>query len=101
MVRRADTLHEVSRLAQLPLPYALSGDYGARDAQNSVRTAAEDRARELITHQINNYIRAEPAAREKLKRTAIDHWTALTGPLGHLRTWANSKMIAAEQTVKE
>lgn len=100
MIRRADTLHEVSRLAVVPLPYALSGDYAARDAQTSVRTAAEERARELITNQINNFVRAEPVARDKLKRVVIDNMALMTGPLAHLRSWTNSKLIAAEQMVK-
>lgn len=100
LVRRADTLREISRLALLPLPYSLTEDYGSRDAQNSVRTAAEDRARELITDQIANYLRAEPVAREKFRRLVMDGWSNLTGPLGHLRGWAQSKLLAAEQIVK-
>jgi len=100
LVRRADTLREISRLALLPLPYSLTEDYSTRDAQNSVQTAAEDRARELITDQIANYLRAEPVAREKFRRLVMDGWTNLTGPLGHLRGWAQSKLLAAEQIVK-
>ena len=100
LVRRADTLREISRLAQIPLPYSLTEDYGARDAQNQLRNSAEDRARELITDQIGKYIRAEPIAREKFRRLVMDGWSNLTGPLGHLRGWAQSKLLAAEQLVK-
>ena len=100
LIRRADTLRELSRLALMDLPYVLTEDYSARDSQKSVRMAAEDRARELITDQIANYVRAEPVAREKFKRLVMDGWSNLTGPLGHLRGWAQSKLIAAEQIVK-
>lgn len=97
-LERADTLREVSRLAtSLTLPYMISEDYAARDALRLVQTRAEDRARELIQEQIQNFARAEENLREKQKRTMLDAWANLTGPLGHLRTWAQSKLAAAEQ----
>lgn len=97
-IERADTLREVSRLAtSLVLPYAISEDYTARDALRLVETRAEDRARELILEQISGFSRAEQDQREKLKRAIVDAWANLTGPLGHLRTWAQSKLTAAEQ----
>ena len=97
-VERADTLREVSRLAtSMTLPYAISDDYTARDALRLVQLRAEDRARELIQEQIQNFVRAEEAQREKQKRAMIDSWANLTGPLGHLRTWAQSKLVMAEQ----
>lgn len=101
LIERADTLREVSRLAILvALPYALSGDYAARDALRLVQTRAEDRARELVQEQINNFSRAEEGQRDKLKRAMLDAWANLTGPLGPLRTWAQSKLAAAEQLNK-
>ena len=97
-LERADTLREVSRLAgSMTLPYAISADYTARDALRLVQTRAEDRARELIQEQIQNFARAEENQREKQKRAMLDAWSSLTGPLSHLRTWAQSKLAAAEQ----
>ena len=100
-IERADTLREVARLAtSLTLPFAISEDYTARDALRLVQTRAEDRARELIQEQLQNYVRAEEILREKQKRAILDSWANLTGPLGHLRTWAQSKLLAAEQQIK-
>lgn len=98
LIERADNLREVSRLAtSVTLPYILSEDYTARDALRLIQTRAEDRARELIQEQVQTFIRAEDNLREKLKRGMLDAWTNLTGPLGHLRPWAQSKLTAAEQ----
>lgn len=98
LIRRADALREVARLATITLPYVLSDDFAARDAQHGVLTAAEDRARELISDQILSYLRAEPIAREKIRHRTMDTWTNLTGPLGHLRPWALAKLTTAEQS---
>lgn len=99
-IERADTLREVSRLTtSMALPYAISSEYSARDAQRMVQTRAEDRARELIQEQVQNFIRAEENLREKQKRAMFDSWANLTGPLGSLRTWAQSKLAAAEQQI--
>jgi hypothetical protein len=97
-IKRADTLREVSRLAtMITLPYSISADYTARDELRLVQTRAEDRARELIQEQIQNFSRAEDNQREKQKRAMLDAWANLTGPLGHLRTWAQNKLTVAEQ----
>ncbi|MBU0752483.1 MAG: hypothetical protein KJ787_06185 [Gammaproteobacteria bacterium] len=98
LIRRADALREVARLATIALPYLLSDDFAARDAQRSVLTAAEDKARELISDQIHSYLRAEPIAREKIRHRNMDTWANLTGPLAHLRPWAISKLNTAEQS---
>lgn len=99
-IERADTLREVSRLAtSMTLPYSIAEDYTARDAMRLVQTRAADRARELIEEQIQNFARAEEHYRTKQKRAILDTWTNLTGPLSHLRTWAQSKLIAAEQQI--
>lgn len=98
LIERADTLREVSRLATLiTLPFSLTEDDSARDVLRLMQTRAEDRSRELILEQIHNFVRAEDNQREKLKRSMLDAWTNLTGPLGHLRTWAQNKLLAAEQ----
>ncbi len=97
-IERADTLREVSRQAtSITLPYALIEEETARDALRLMQTRAESRARELIQEQVLNYVRAEENLRDKQKRTMLETWTNLTGPLGHLRTWAQNKLNAAEQ----
>ncbi len=97
-VERADTLREVSRLAtSMTMPYAVTEDYTARDALRLVQMRAEDRARELIQEQIQNFVRAEENQREKQRRAMLDAWANLTSPLAHLRTWAQSKLIVADQ----
>jgi hypothetical protein len=97
-IERADSLREVSRLAtSLSLPYSITDDYTARDALRLVQTRAEGRARELIQEQIQNFSRAEEAHREKQKRAMLDSWANLTGPLSHLRVWAQNRLTAAEQ----
>lgn len=100
LIERADTLREVARLASsIILPYALGEDYTARDSLRLVQTRAEDRARELINEQVQSFVRAEEVQREKLRRAMLDSWANLTGPLGHLRTWAQSKLVAAQQQI--
>lgn len=97
-VERADSLREVSRLAtSITLPYSIAEDYDARDALRLLQTRAEDRARELIQDQIQNFVRAEEIQREKHRRAMLDAWANLTGPLAHLRSWAQSKLTVAEQ----
>lgn len=98
LIERADTLREVSRLATLiQLPYSIAEEDTARDALRMMRMRAEDRARELIQEQIQNYLRAEDNQLDKQKRAMLETWSNLTGPLGHLRTWAQNKLNAAEQ----
>lgn len=98
LIERADTLREVSRLASsLALPYALSASDAARDSLRLLHTRAEDRARELIQEQLQQYLRADENHREKQTRAMLDAWASLTGPLGHLRTWAQNKLQAARQ----
>ena len=97
LIERADTLREISRLATLlTVPYLITDNYAAVDAVRMVQLRAEDKARELITEDIQHFIRGDEHLRGKLKRAMFDSWTNLTGPLGHLRTWAQSKLTAAE-----
>ena len=96
-IERADTLREVSRLAtMITLPFAIAEDETARDALRLIQMRAEGRSRELIHEQIQNLVRAEEGQREKQKRAMLEAWTNLTGPLGHLRAWAQSKLMTAE-----
>ncbi len=98
LIERADTLREVLRLAtSITLPFSVAEDHTARDGLRLVQTRAEDRARELIQEQIQNFVRADDNIRDKQKRSMHDAWANLTGPLGHLRPWAQSKLTAAEQ----
>lgn len=97
-IERADNLRELARLASLIiLPHSLAANDSARDVLRLVHSRAESRARELIQQQIQSFLRAEPVAREKLKRAMLESWSNLTGPLGHLRTWAQGKLNGAEQ----
>ena len=97
LIERADTLRELSRLSTLvTVPFTLSDNYAATDALRLVHLRAEDRAREIISEDIQKFIRGDEHLRNKLKRTMAEGWTNLTGPLGHLRTWAQSKLTAAE-----
>jgi hypothetical protein len=96
-IRRADTLREVARLASIAVPYKLSDEIEARDYQRRVAQTAEERARELITEQVHAFSRAEGDFREKLRGNMRDDWANLTGPLSHLRSWANNKILVAEQ----
>ncbi|MCX7149734.1 MAG: hypothetical protein NTY05_10055 [Rhodocyclales bacterium] len=97
-IERADALREVSRLVtSITLPFAIAEDDTARDALRQVQMRAEDRARELIQEQIQNLVRAEENQREKQKRAMLEAWSNLTGPLSHLRAWAQSKLMAAER----
>lgn len=97
-IERADNLRELARLAgSLILPYSLGANDSARDALRLVHSRAESRARELIQHQIQVCLRAEPVAQEKFKRAMLESWNNLTGPLGHLRPWAQGKLNSGEQ----
>lgn len=97
-IRRADTMREVARLAGIMVPATLYDDYASRDAAREVLTAAEDRVRELVHEQILGWLRAEPIAQDKIKKSLLDSWANLTGPVGHLRPWALAKLAAAEQS---
>jgi hypothetical protein len=97
LIRRADTLREVARLASIAVPYKLAAEYEARDCQRRVATVAEERARELIVEQVELFSRGESDFREKQRLKMREDWANLTGPLGHLRTWANNRLQVAEQ----
>jgi hypothetical protein len=97
LIRRADTLREIARLANIAIPYKLTSEYEARDHQRRVGLIADERARELITEQVDLYARSDGEFRDKLRLKMRDDWANLTGPLGHLRSWANSRLQVAEQ----
>lgn len=102
LIERADTLRELGRLATMvSLPYSLASDDQARDALRLIQSRAEDRARELIHAQLHALVRAEGTQRDNIKRAILDSWSHLTGPLGHLRTWAQTRMVQAEQQTGE
>jgi hypothetical protein len=97
LLQRADSLREVARLTSIQLPYKLANEIEARDAQRRVAYKAEERARELITEQVDAFRRSEGDFQEKLRGKMREDWANLTGPLSHLRAWANSKLLVAEQ----
>jgi hypothetical protein len=98
-IRRADSLREVGRLAAIAIPYRLTNEYESRDLQRRVLQLAEERARELIDEQIGVFVRAEPGYREKQRGKMREDWMNLTGPLAHLRNWAQNKLNIAEQNL--
>lgn len=98
LIRRADTLREVARLANIAVPYKLANELDAREYQRRVALTAEDRARELVTEQVAEFNRAEGDFKDKLRAKMRDDWSNLTGSLGHLRNWANTRLLAAEQS---
>jgi len=96
-LRRADTLREVARLANVNIPYRIAQEIESRDMQRRVQQVAEQRARELIDEQIAVFVRAEPSYREKQRGKMREDWANLTGVLAHLRNWAQNKLNVAEQ----
>lgn len=98
LIERADGLREIARLASLiSVPYLITDNAMALDALRMVQVRAEEKARELITEDIQHFVRGDEHLRGKLKRMMFEAWTNLTGPLSHLRPWAQSKLTAAEQ----
>ena len=98
-LRRADALREVTRLTNISVPFKVSNEPESRDLQRRVALVAEERARELIMEQVALFGRSDEDFREKLRSKMREDWSNLTGPLAHLRTWANSKLLVAEQQV--
>ncbi|HQR03776.1 MAG: hypothetical protein JSR19_05990 [Proteobacteria bacterium] len=101
MIERADTLREISRLAHLPVPASLYDVLEARDIHRRLQLSAEQRARQLINDQIAAWLRAEQERRAKLRGQMLEDWSNLTGPLGHLRTWAQRQLTTAEQNLPD
>ncbi|HEY6897184.1 MAG TPA: hypothetical protein VI279_07975 [Rhodocyclaceae bacterium] len=97
-IERADTLREVARLSTVHLPSNLQGAEEAREAQRRLLIAAEQKAKDLVAEHIAAWIKAEPERRDKLRSQMNDDWANLSGPLGHLRTWAQRQFTAAEQS---
>jgi hypothetical protein len=98
LIRRADSLREISRLGIIPTPYRIANELETRDIQRRLTGAAEERAQELIQEQIDRFLRAEPGHRHKFKGKMQDDWANLTGLLAHLRSWAQNKLTQAEQS---
>lgn len=97
-IERADSLREIARLpSSLVLPFSLSESDIARDNLRQVQTRAEDRAKELIQEQLTQFARTGADQREMRRRTMLDTWANLTGPLAHLRAWAQNKLLILEQ----
>ena len=100
LIRTVEHVRDVVRLATLSLPYLLGDDSSAREAQREMLVVADERARELISRHVDHYSRAEPMVRVKYKRQVMDCLTELTGPLAHLRSWAQTKLTNAEMTLQ-
>lgn len=90
----------------IPLPYPLSEEPAARDALHYLTLRSEDRARELIRLQLQNYsrvepYRVEPYLRDKWRRNLFDSWSNLTGAFAHLRAWAQTRLALVEQQLPD
>lgn len=97
-IERTDSLRELVRLAgMVHLSYPLSEAPAARDALHQLMRRSEDRARELIRLQLQNYARVEPYLRDKWRRNLFDSWSNLTGAFAHLRAWAQARLALVEQ----
>lgn len=97
-IERTNSLRELVRLAgMIHLSYPLSEAPVARDALHHLTSRSEDRARELIRLQLQNYARVEPYLRDKWRRNMLDSWSNLTGSLAHLRAWAQTQLALVEQ----
>jgi len=99
LVQRADSLRELARLAATTIPYKVANEPETRDAHRRLLLAAEDKAKELVLHQITGFAKADADHRVGIKSKMFDDWGNLTGALAHLRTWANAKLSAAEQAL--
>ncbi len=100
-IRRADTLRAVARLGKMAIPFPLSEEQLAIDARAEVRRAAENRARELLEEWFDRLGKAEPQARDKIRRMIEDELLQLTGYLQALRVWAQGRMQSIEQLLPD
>lgn len=99
MIERADSMREIARLANIPIPYRLATDYAARDQQKRVQQAAEDRIRDLVRQMIDSYQRSEEGEfKLKVAKQFQEEINHLVGPLAPLRAWANNRWTQAEQS---
>jgi len=96
-LRRADSLREVVRLENVKITYRIAQEIESQEMRRRVQQLAETRAREIIEEQLSIFVRAEPGYREKQRGKMREDWRNLTGPLAHLRGWAQSKLNAAER----
>lgn len=101
-IERVNSLRELVRLAGvIHLSYPLSEEPAAGDALRLLMRRSEDRARELISLQLQNYARVEPYLRDKWRRNLFDSWSNLTGAFAHLRAWAQAQLALVEQQLPD
>ncbi len=98
-LQRADSLREMARLAAITVPYRIANEVETREAQRRLLLAVESRTKELIGGQIAAYVKAGEDHRSGLRSKMVADWGNLTGPLGHLRTWAKGRLTLAEQSL--
>ena len=99
LVQRADSLRELARLGGVTIPYKITNEVEARNAQRTLLLQVEDRAKELLLEQIAACMKSPDEQRAGLKNKMVEDWANLTGGLSHLRSWAKSKLNQAEQAV--
>lgn len=100
-IRRADTIHEVSRLATVIIPFVLAEETDALDMRRQVKLTAEAQARDLFEAMLDQLVKTEPFARDKLRRSMEEEIHLFTGALNALRTWAYARLSAVEQTLRD
>ncbi|WIM05987.1 MAG: hypothetical protein OHM77_01465 [Candidatus Nitricoxidivorans perseverans] len=97
LIVRSDTLRDVARWANIFVPYQVAEEYEVRDALERIQDLAETRSKEIILGQIEDCLKAEPEVRASRIRQMTDDWTNLSGPLRHLRVWAQKMLEAKER----
>lgn len=100
-IQRADSVREIARLANIAIPFMLSEEVEALDARKQVRRTGEQRARDLMEELFDRLIKAEPNARDKIRRAINEEFAQLNGPLNSLRTWAQSRQTTVEQLLAQ
>jgi len=101
MIERADSIREIVRLANIPIPYRLATDYVARDQQRRVQIVAEERIRDLVRQMIDSHQRADEVEfKMKVRKQFQEELNSLSGPHAHLRTWAINQWLIAEQQAR-
>lgn len=97
LIRRADTLRDVIRWANISAPYQVTEDYAARDALERIQDIAETRVKEIILGMIGDVLKSEPDIRPGRINQMNDDLTALTGSFRHLRAWGQKTLEIKQQ----
>lgn len=97
MLVRADSMREINRIANQPLPPELFNSEYAIDIRQQLVAVAEERVRDRVHEQLAAWIKAEPEFRDKLRAHFDADWTNLNGALAPMRVWAVTRLQAVQQ----